>query len=144
MDLFKYFFSIFFNLFYCHYIFVHDKLQVYFFFIISKILFFFKCIIDLIFLKKENPALTKAISCFSNTILEVNEFIKNYETNFIKRQQMVYNNNDYFAKIDLGEFLNETTFLQTQILFRMLKPFSLSKECILDTINHLNKILFKI
>ena len=76
-------------------------------------------------LKKENPALTKAISCFSNTILEANEFIKNYETNFIKRQQMVYNNNDYFAKIDLGEFLNETTFLQTQILFRMLKPFSL-------------------
>ena len=88
-------------------------------------------------LKKENPALTKAISCFSNTILEANEFIKNYETNFIKRQQMVYNNNDYFAKIDLGEFLNETTFLQTQILFRMLKPFSLSKECILDTIKQL-------
>jgi tRNA(Ile)-lysidine synthetase-like protein len=88
-------------------------------------------------LKKENSALTKAISCFSNTILEANEFIKNYETNFIKRQQMVYNNNDYFAKIDLGEFLNETTFLQTQILFRMLKPFSLSKECILDTIKQL-------
>lgn len=34
-------------------------------------------------------------------------------------------------------FLNETTFLQTQILFRMLKPFSLSKECILDTIKQL-------
>lgn len=88
-------------------------------------------------LKKENPALTKAISCFSNTILEASDFIKNYETNFIKRQQMVHNNNDYFAKIDLNEFLNEITFLQTQILFRILKPFALSKECILDTIKQL-------
>ena len=88
-------------------------------------------------LKKENPALVKAIHSYSTTLLESSKFIKNYETNFIKKQQVVYNNNDYFAKINLDEFFKETPFLQMQILFRILKPFSLSKECIMETIKQL-------
>ncbi len=100
------------------------------------------------FLEKENPSLVKAINNFSNTLFGANDFIENYETNFIKREVLVYNNNKFAAKINLQSYKQETPFIKMQVLFRLLKPFRLSKECILDLIKQIdspkNKIVKKV
>lgn len=95
-------------------------------------------------LKKENPALVKAIKNYSITLHKASDFIENYETNFIKQQELVNNSNEFFAKVNLKELLNENEFLQEQILFRLLKRFSLSKECIKDIIKQINSSKTKI
>lgn len=99
-------------------------------------------------LKKENPSLLKAVQNYSTTLHEASDFIENYETNFIKRQELVNNSNEFFTKVNLKELLSENEFLQEQILFRLLKRFSLSKECIKDIIKQIksnkDKIVKKI
>lgn len=92
-------------------------------------------------LENENPALLKSIQNYSNTLFEASDFIENYETNFIKNQVIVHNNNDlekdYFAKFEIDSLKKESSFMQEQILFRILKKFSLSKECIKDTLKQI-------
>lgn len=89
-------------------------------------------------LKEENPSLIKAINIYSNTIFEVNDIIENFETNFIKSQEVVYTNNEYFAKVKLEDYLALSHFLKEQVMFRLLKPFSLSKECIKEIIKKID------
>jgi tRNA(ile)-lysidine synthetase len=81
-------------------------------------------------LKKENPNLAKAITNYSNTLFKAADYLEKIETNFINKMKIVHNNNEYFAKFDISEFSALDSFLQEQILFRLLKHFSLSKECI--------------
>lgn len=88
-------------------------------------------------LQQENPALLKSIQNYSHTLFEASDFIENYETNFIKTNVIVNNNSEYFAKFEIECFLKENAFLQEQILFRILKPFTLSKECIKDTLKQI-------
>lgn len=95
-------------------------------------------------LKKENPSLLKAITNYSKTILNASDFIENYETSFIKTQEVVNNSNEFFAKISLKELFLENDFLQEQIIFRVLKRFSLSKECIKDILKQLHSSKSKI
>ena len=89
-------------------------------------------------MEKENPALKDAIDNFSHTIFMANDFLENYETNFIKKQKIVYTNNEYFAKIKLDDLCAENDFFQSQILFRVLKPFNLSKKNIEEIKTELN------
>lgn len=101
------------------------------------------------YLEQENPSLIKAIKNYSQTIFEASDFIENYETNFIKKQITVYNNNEQkIIKLKIDNLLKETTFLQVQILFRILKPYKLSKNCILDLIKQIksskNKIVLNV
>lgn len=99
-------------------------------------------------LKKENPNLVKAIENYSNTLFKAADYFEKIETNFIKKTNLVHTNNEYFVKFALDEFKELDVFLQEQILFRMLKKFSLSKELvnnILKMINsEKNKIVCKI
>lgn len=89
-------------------------------------------------LEKENPSLVKSIQNYSNTLFQANDFIENYETNFIKNKVIVHNNKEeFYAKFNIEDLLNESNFMQEQILFRLLKRFSLSKECIKDTLKQI-------
>ncbi len=88
-------------------------------------------------LEKENPAIYKAISIYSNTLFEANNFLENYETNFIKNVEVVNTNNKVYMKMNLDDYFKETDFFKEQIMFRLLKPFMLSKECIKDIISQL-------
>lgn len=81
-------------------------------------------------LKKENPNLVKAITNYSNTLFQAADYFEKLETNFINKMKIVHNNNEYFVKFDCNEFFILDSFLQEQILFRLLKNFSLSKECV--------------
>ena len=88
-------------------------------------------------LEKENPSIYKAISIYSNTLFEANDYLEKYETNFIKKLNPVNTNNEFFVKMFLEDFFKETDFFKEQIMFRLLKRFKLSKECIKDIINQL-------
>lgn len=81
-------------------------------------------------LKKENPNLVKAIANFSQTLFHAADYFEKIETNFIKKTNFVHTNNEYFVKFSVDEFQELDSFLQEQILFRMLKPFALSKDFI--------------
>lgn len=99
-------------------------------------------------LKKENPNLVKAIENYSNTLFRAADYFEKIETNFIKKTNLVHTNNEYFVKFELDEFKALDPFLQEQILFRMLKKFSLSKELVNNIlkmiISEKNKIVCKI
>lgn len=99
-------------------------------------------------LKKENPNLVKAIENYSNTLFKAADYFEKIETNFIKKTNLVHTNNEYFVKFALDEFKALDLFLQEQILFRMLKKFSLSKELVNNIlkmiISEKNKIVCKI
>ena len=88
-------------------------------------------------LEAENPSIYKAISIYSNTLFEANDHLEKYETNFIKNLNVVNTNNEFFVKMPLDDFFKETDFFKEQIMFRLLKRFKLSKECIKDIINQL-------
>lgn len=81
-------------------------------------------------LKQENPNLTKAIVNYSTTLFHASDYFEKLEINFIKTLNLVHTNNDYFVKIHIADFKQLDSFLQEQVLFRLLKPFDLSKEAI--------------
>lgn len=81
-------------------------------------------------LKKENPNLVKAIANYSSTLFKAADYFEKIETNFINKMKIVHNNNEYFVKFNCSDFFVLDSFLQEQIIFRLLKNFSLSKECI--------------
>lgn len=88
-------------------------------------------------LEKENPSIYKAISIYSNTLFEANDHLEKYETNFIKNLNPVNTINEFYVKMPLDEYFKETDFFKEQIMFRLLKRFKLSKECVKDIINQL-------
>ncbi len=79
-------------------------------------------------LKKENPNIVKAVNNYSNTMFKVADYFEKIETNFIKRINIVNNNNEYFAKFTIDEFSNLDSIIQEYVIFRLLKRFTLSKE----------------
>lgn len=99
-------------------------------------------------LKQENPNLTKAIVNYSTTLFYASDYFEKLEINFIKTLNLVHTNNDYFVKIDITEFKQLDSFLQEQILFRLLKHFDLSKEAIRNIqkqmISSKQKIVYKV
>lgn len=99
-------------------------------------------------LKKENPNLVKAITNYSNTLSRAADYFEKMETNFINKMKIVHTNNEYFVKFDIHTFSVLDSFLQEQVLFRLLKKFTLSKECIHSILQMIlskkNKIICKI
>lgn len=99
-------------------------------------------------LKEENSNWIKAIENYSNTLFMAADYFEKIENDFIKEINYVYNNNDYYVEFMAEKLLHYEDFLQMQILFRILKPFNLSKELVKEMLNMIkssqNKIVSKI
>lgn len=99
-------------------------------------------------LKEENSNWIKAIENYSNTLFMAADYFEKIENDFIKEINYVYNNNDYYVEFMAEKLLHYEDFLQIQILFRILKPFNLSKELVKEMLNMIksaqNKIVSKI
>ncbi len=78
-------------------------------------------------MEKENPSLYKEVKIFKEHILEVNNLLFEKINNFIKKEVSTHNN---IISIKQVNFLNESRYLQEQILFEILKPYKLSKNLI--------------
>ena len=63
------------------------------------------------------------------------DYFEKIENDFIKEINYVYNNNDYYVEFMAEKLLHYEDFLQMQILFRILKPFNLSKELVKEMLN---------
>lgn len=84
-------------------------------------------------LLEENPNLYSAINYYSETLLNANEIIEKEETSFIKNKIMVNNKNGILTyTLNMDDYLMLPTFYKKQILFRLLKKYSLSHQCIED------------
>lgn len=90
-------------------------------------------------LLEENPNLYEAINSFSETILNANQLLEKEKLSFIENKVLVNNNsNEIRISFKQNDFINLSSYLQVQILFRILKPFSLSRSCIDDLIKQIN------
>lgn len=92
-------------------------------------------------LKKENNNLVKAIENYSSTLFDAAEYFEKIEKDFINSIKYVNNNDDlnnFYAEFEVKDFVNKEPFLKQQILFRILKPFKLSKELIQQIISLIN------
>lgn len=84
-------------------------------------------------LLEENPNLYQAIHYFSETILNANEKIEKEEFLFIENQIVVNNNdNKYTYILKIADYQTLSSFMQKQVLFRLLKKYHLSHTCIED------------
>lgn len=82
-------------------------------------------------LLEENPNLYSAINYYSQTILNANEVIEMEETSFIKNKIMVNNKNNLLTyTLNMDDYLSLSEFYQKQIIFRLLKKYNLSHQCI--------------
>lgn len=86
-------------------------------------------------LKEENTNWIKAIENYSNTLFMASDYFEKIEKDFIKQINYVYNNNDYYVEFKIEDLLKYDYFLQMQILFRIVKPFGLSKELVKEILN---------
>lgn len=100
-------------------------------------------------LLEENPNLYEAINYYSQTILDANQLLEKEKVTFIKKHVLVKNNNDnQIIEFKINEFLELSEYLRVQVLFRILRRYSLSRTCIDDIIKQIispkNKIITKI
>lgn len=86
-------------------------------------------------LLKENPSLYQAVSIYSETLFESSKILEEQINNFVKREVCVNNNIISFLE---KNFLKETEFFQTEVLFSILKPYELSTTCIKEIIKKIN------
>lgn len=90
-------------------------------------------------LLEENPNLYEAINYYSETILNANEIIEEMEQFFINTKvKRNYINNKITYTININDYLELSEFMQKQILFRILKPYNLSHNCITELIKKIN------
>lgn len=92
-------------------------------------------------LLEENPNLYQAINYYNETILAANEIIENNEILFIENKILVNNSDDkitYTISFDDYNCLSE--FMKRQILFRLLKKYSLSLKCIEEIMKKIDSI----
>ncbi|MBQ8292953.1 MAG: tRNA lysidine(34) synthetase TilS [Bacilli bacterium] len=92
-------------------------------------------------LLKENPALYQAVSNYSDTLFEASNILEEKIKKFIT-SNVIYDNNIISFKLD--HFNNETEFIQTEILFSLLKPYELSTSCIKEILKKINASKTKI
>lgn len=100
-------------------------------------------------LLEENPNLYQAIKYYSQTLLDANQLLEKEKVSFIKNHVLVKNNNDLeIIEFNISEYLKLSDYLRVQVLFRILRKYSLSKTCIDDIIRQIisnkNKIITKI
>lgn len=93
-------------------------------------------------MEKENPSLYKAIEIYQEHILETNKLLFKEINSFIKEEVLVQNNIISFKEESILKYNN---YLQEQILFEILKKYSLSKILIEELIDQIkspkNKII---
>lgn len=90
-------------------------------------------------LLQENPKLYDAINYYSETILGANKLLEKEKLQFIENKILVNNNNgtnSYQMYLDDYNMLDE--YLKKQILFRLLRAFKLSHQCIEDIMKQLS------
>ena len=100
-------------------------------------------------LLEENPNLYQAINYYSQTILDANQLLEKEKVSFIKNHVLVKNNNELeIIEFSISEYLKLSDYLRVQVLFRILRKYSLSRTCIDDIIKQIlsskNKIVTKI
>lgn len=100
-------------------------------------------------LLEENPNLYQAINYYSQTILDANQLLEKEKVSFIKNHVLVKNNNELeIIEFNISEYLKLSDYLRVQVLFRILRKYSLSRTCIDDIIKQIlsskNKIVTKI
>ncbi len=84
---------------------------------------------------KENPSLYQAVRLYSDTLFETSKMLEERMNNFIKREVNVNNN---IISFSVKSFSKENEFFQTELLFSILKPYSLSTTCIKEIIKKIN------
>jgi len=89
-------------------------------------------------LLEENPQLYEAVTYYSQTLLEANKIIEKMELDFIEKKVIKSHTNKKLTyTINTNDFLELSPFLRKQILFRLLKKYSLSHTCIEDIMKKL-------
>lgn len=84
-------------------------------------------------LLEENPNLYSAINYYSQTILSASEMIEKEEIAFIKDKIMVNNKNDIITyQLSRQDYLSLSLFMRRQVIFRLLKKYNLSHQCITE------------
>lgn len=82
-------------------------------------------------LLEENPNLYSAINYYSQTILSANDIIEKEEIAFIKDKIMVNNKNGILTyQLKRSDYLDLSQFMRRQVIFRLLKKYNLSHQCI--------------
>lgn len=90
-------------------------------------------------LLEENPNLYEAISYYSKTLLFANDIIEKNEIAFIENKVITNNiNGEITYTINIDEFFTLDSFMQKQILFRLLRKYNLSHKCIEEIIKKIN------
>lgn len=92
-------------------------------------------------LLKENHALYQAVANYSETLFESSKILEEQINKFIKNEVMCDNNSISFK---LSSFEKESTFIQTELLFSLLKKYELSTSCIKEIIKKINSSKNKI
>lgn len=89
-------------------------------------------------LLEENPKLYDAINYYSETILGANKLLEKEKLQFIENKILVNNNNDINTyQMNLSDYNSLDEYLKKQILFRLLKLFKLSHQCVEDIMKQL-------
>ncbi len=92
-------------------------------------------------LLKENPSLYQAVNTYSQTLLETSKMLEQQINNFVKKRVNVNNN---IISFSVKEFLEESEFFQTELLFSLLKPYELATTCVKEIIKKINSPKTKI
>lgn len=89
-------------------------------------------------LLEENPSLYSAINYYSETILNASQILEKEELNFIENKILVNNNNGLTYILKQDDYYNLTDYMKKQILFRLLKKYNLSHQCIEEIMKKLS------
>ena len=92
-------------------------------------------------LLKENPSLYQAVNTYSQTLLETSKMLEQQINNFVKKRVNVNNN---IISFSVKDFLEESEFFQTELLFSLLKPYELATTCVKEIIKKINSSKTKI
>lgn len=85
-------------------------------------------------MEKENPSLYKAIEIYQQHILETNKLLFEKINSFINNEVLTQNN---IISFKTETFNNLSNYLQEQILFEILKKYSLSKTLVEELIEQI-------
>lgn len=96
-------------------------------------------------LLKENPNLIEAVNYYNESLLGAASVLESYVDDFVKSNVLI---TDDYIKFKINKLLVLNNYLIKEILFSLLKPFSLSKSLISEIIKILksdkNKVVNKI
>lgn len=78
-------------------------------------------------LMKENPNLIDAVNYYNESILGAAKLLENTVNNFVLNSALI---NEDIISFKINEFAKLNDYLQKEVLFSLLKPYSLSKSLI--------------